>query len=42
MSTERVERVDDNDEVVAVVSRADAIRHNWLHRIATNRPRRGS
>ncbi|MFJ8933949.1 NUDIX hydrolase [Streptomyces sp. NPDC102364] len=35
MSTERVERVDDNDEVVAVVSRADAISHNWLHRIAT-------
>jgi 8-oxo-dGTP pyrophosphatase MutT (NUDIX family) len=32
---EFVERVDDRDEVLAVVSRGEAIRRNWLHRIAT-------
>ncbi|MEV5611003.1 NUDIX domain-containing protein [Streptomyces sp. NPDC052225] len=35
MSAECVERVDDHDEVLSVVTRADAIRHHWLHRIAT-------
>ncbi|TYB57631.1 NUDIX domain-containing protein [Nonomuraea sp. PA05] len=33
--TELVERVDDQDRVLGVVSRDDAIRHGWLHRIAT-------
>lgn len=32
---ERVERVDEHDEVLAVVGRGEAIRHGWLHRIAT-------
>ncbi|NGO45237.1 NUDIX hydrolase [Streptomyces ureilyticus] len=32
---ELVERVDEHDEVLAVVSRGDAIRQGWLHRIAT-------
>ncbi|GGQ93847.1 hypothetical protein [Streptomyces pilosus] len=32
---ERVERVDEHDEVLAVVGRDDAVRHGWLHRIAT-------
>ncbi|MBT3149426.1 NUDIX domain-containing protein [Streptomyces sp. CHD11] len=32
---EHVERVDEHDEVLAVVSRSDAIRNGWLHRIAT-------
>ncbi len=32
---ERVERVDDQDRVVGVVDRAEAIRHGWLHRVAT-------
>ncbi|MEV1023213.1 NUDIX domain-containing protein [Streptomyces sp. NPDC050264] len=32
---ERIERVDDHDEIVAVVSRSDAMRQGWLHRIAT-------
>ncbi|WP_425247690.1 NUDIX hydrolase [Streptomyces sp. NEAU-NA10] len=32
---ELVERVDERDEVLAVVSRSDAIRQGWLHRIAT-------
>ncbi|MFE0552591.1 NUDIX hydrolase [Streptomyces pilosus] len=32
---ERVERVDEHDEVLAVVGRDDAVRHRWLHRIAT-------
>ncbi|UBU17832.1 NUDIX hydrolase [Nonomuraea gerenzanensis] len=33
--TELVERVDDQDQVLGVVSRDDAIRHGWLHRKAT-------
>ncbi|MGW0909646.1 NUDIX hydrolase [Streptomyces sp. NPDC002853] len=33
--TELVERVDEHDEVLAVVDRAEAIRHKWLHRVAT-------
>ena len=33
--TEYVERVDIDDRVLAVVSRRDAVRHGWLHRIAT-------
>lgn len=33
--TELVERVDEQDEVLAVVDRAEAIRHKWLHRVAT-------
>ncbi|MET8827604.1 NUDIX domain-containing protein [Streptomyces sp. NPDC004610] len=33
--TELVERVNEQDEVLEVVSRAEAIRHKWLHRIAT-------
>ncbi|MDI6100288.1 NUDIX domain-containing protein [Actinoplanes sp. NEAU-A12] len=33
--TELVERVDDQDRVVDVVGRDVAIRHGWLHRIAT-------
>ncbi|KUL38006.1 NUDIX hydrolase [Streptomyces regalis] len=32
---ELVERVNEQDEVLAVVDRGDAIRHRWLHRIAT-------
>ncbi|GGW98830.1 putative Nudix hydrolase [Streptomyces malachitofuscus] len=32
---ELVERVDEDDEVLGVVSRSDAIRRRWLHRIAT-------
>ncbi|KOG11272.1 NUDIX hydrolase [Streptomyces viridochromogenes] len=32
---ELVERVDEHDEVMAVVSRSEAIRHGWLHRVAT-------
>ncbi|MEV0274850.1 NUDIX domain-containing protein [Streptomyces sp. NPDC050610] len=32
---ELVERVDDRDEVLGIVSRGDAIRNGWLHRIAT-------
>lgn len=30
-----VERADERDEVLAVVERGEAIRHRWLHRIAT-------
>ena len=33
--SELVERVDERDEVLAVVERGEAIRHRWLHRIAT-------
>ncbi|MGW7072069.1 NUDIX hydrolase [Streptomyces sp. NPDC054855] len=33
--TELVERVDEQDEVLAVVDRAEAIRRKWLHRVAT-------
>ncbi|MFC9076724.1 NUDIX hydrolase [Streptomyces sp. NPDC059687] len=33
--SELVERVDEQDEVLAVVDRGEAIRHGWLHRIAT-------
>lgn len=33
--SELVERVDEQDEVLAVVDRAEAIRHGWLHRVAT-------
>ncbi|MEU5809939.1 NUDIX domain-containing protein [Streptomyces sp. NPDC047718] len=33
--SELVERVDERDEVLAVVDRGEAIRHQWLHRIAT-------
>ncbi|UKY54282.1 NUDIX hydrolase [Streptomyces inhibens] len=32
---ELVERVDEHDEVLSVVDRREAIRHGWLHRIAT-------
>ncbi|MCW8384107.1 NUDIX hydrolase [Streptomyces justiciae] len=32
---ELVERVDEQDEVLAVVERAEAIRRGWLHRVAT-------
>ncbi|WP_265561293.1 NUDIX hydrolase [Streptomyces hygroscopicus] len=32
---ELVERVDEHDDVLGVVDRGDAIRHGWLHRIAT-------
>ncbi|WP_329374982.1 NUDIX hydrolase [Streptomyces sp. NBC_01483] len=32
---ELVERVDEQDVVLAVVERADAMRHGWLHRVAT-------
>lgn len=32
---ELVERVDEHDEILAVVSRSEAIRNRWLHRIAT-------
>ncbi|MEV6162312.1 NUDIX domain-containing protein [Streptomyces sp. NPDC052052] len=31
---ERVERVDEQDQVVAVVDRGEAVRRGWLHRIA--------
>ncbi|MET7330817.1 NUDIX domain-containing protein [Nonomuraea sp. NPDC005650] len=33
--TELVERVDDQDRVLGVVARDDAVRCGWLHRIAT-------
>ncbi|MGW3042398.1 NUDIX hydrolase [Kitasatospora sp. NPDC001159] len=33
--SERVERVDEHDQVVGVVDRAEAIRRGWLHRVAT-------
>lgn len=33
--SELVERVDEHDEVLAVVDRGEAIRRGWLHRIAT-------
>jgi isopentenyldiphosphate isomerase len=33
--SELVERVDEQDEVLAVVDRGEAIRRGWLHRIAT-------
>ncbi|MFJ1565822.1 NUDIX hydrolase [Streptomyces erythrochromogenes] len=32
---ERVERVDEHDEVLGVVDRGEAIRRGWLHRVAT-------
>ncbi|MET9972780.1 NUDIX domain-containing protein, partial [Streptomyces sp. NPDC006356] len=32
---EHVERVDEHDEILGVVSRSEAIRRGWLHRIAT-------
>lgn len=32
---ERVARVDERDEILTVVSRDDAIRRGWLHRVAT-------
>lgn len=32
---ELVERVDDQDRVLAVVDRSEAVRRGWLHRIAT-------
>jgi 8-oxo-dGTP pyrophosphatase MutT (NUDIX family) len=32
---ERVERVDEHDRVLGVVDRRAAIRHHWIHRIAT-------
>lgn len=32
---ELVDRVDEQDQVLAVVDRAEAIRRGWLHRIAT-------
>ncbi|MFJ3978149.1 NUDIX hydrolase [Streptomyces sp. NPDC090021] len=32
---ERVERVDEQDEVLGVVDRGEAIRRGWLHRVAT-------
>jgi len=32
---ELVERVDEHDQVIGVVDRAEAIRQGWLHRIAT-------
>jgi 8-oxo-dGTP pyrophosphatase MutT (NUDIX family) len=32
--TELVERVDDEDHVLGVVGRDEAVRHGWLHRIA--------
>ncbi|MFI6092986.1 NUDIX hydrolase [Streptomyces sp. NPDC051218] len=33
--SESVERVDERDQVVAVVDRDEAIRQGWLHRVAT-------
>jgi 8-oxo-dGTP pyrophosphatase MutT (NUDIX family) len=33
---ELVERVDKDDHVLAVVERGEAIRHGWLHRVATS------
>ncbi|GAB2325019.1 NUDIX domain-containing protein [Streptomyces griseoincarnatus] len=33
--TEMVERVDDDDRVIGVVGRGEAIRRRWLHRVAT-------
>lgn len=32
---EQVERVDEQDEILSVVNRSEAIRRKWLHRIAT-------
>ncbi|MER6124914.1 NUDIX domain-containing protein [Streptomyces sp. NPDC001795] len=32
---ELVERVDEQDRVLGVVDRGEAIRHGWLHRVAT-------
>ncbi|MFI5660893.1 NUDIX hydrolase [Streptomyces sp. NPDC051684] len=32
---ELVERVDEQDQVLEVVDRGEAIRHEWLHRVAT-------
>jgi isopentenyldiphosphate isomerase len=32
---ELVERVDEQDRVLGVVDRSEAIRHGWLHRVAT-------
>jgi isopentenyldiphosphate isomerase len=32
---ELVERVDEHDHVLGIVDRGEAIRHRWLHRIAT-------
>ncbi|UQI45928.1 NUDIX domain-containing protein [Streptomyces sp. HU2014] len=32
---ELVERVDDRDRVLGVVDRGDAVRHDWLHRVAS-------
>ncbi|MFF5518287.1 NUDIX domain-containing protein [Streptomyces coeruleorubidus] len=32
---ELVERVDEQDRVIGVVDRDEAIRHGWLHRVAT-------
>ncbi|MFE4665880.1 NUDIX hydrolase [Streptomyces sp. NPDC056716] len=32
---EQVERVNDQDEILSIVNRSEAIRRNWLHRIAT-------
>ncbi|MFJ8960547.1 NUDIX hydrolase [Lentzea sp. NPDC102401] len=33
--SEAVERVDEHDQVIGVVDRSEAIRREWLHRIAT-------
>ncbi|WP_431989996.1 NUDIX hydrolase [Streptomyces albogriseolus] len=33
--TELVERVDDDDRVIGLVDRGEAIRRRWLHRVAT-------
>ncbi|MFF7167022.1 NUDIX hydrolase [Streptomyces sp. NPDC008086] len=35
LTSELVERVDEHDEIVGVVSRSEAIRQGWPHRIAT-------
>jgi len=32
---EQVERVDEQDQVIGVVDRDDAVRNGWLHRVAT-------
>jgi isopentenyldiphosphate isomerase len=32
---ELVERVDEQDRVLGVVDRGEAIAHHWLHRVAT-------
>ncbi|MQY16223.1 Nudix hydrolase [Streptomyces sp. RB5] len=37
---ELVERVDDQDRVLGIVERAEAIRNRWLHRVATTICRR--